>query len=1022
MGSSCAKISAAFCVVALSSELSFAANVNLKINAIQPGVSGAVCVRAIIKKSDGSYVSGEWGNSSWPVVTLRGKAVGPTTVLSIPTGATQITVGKGPDYIPQTITTNLANAGQTYTVNFSLQPALDLFGKGWRAGDAHVHFYHGEFETNRTPQDAWTMCAAAGMNFASFAEEHCGATTLTRQQMLDTWKVYENSECKLWNGVEEPKNEWGHHANILYDPWALRSALPYNWGIHSVHEQGGVNYPVHPDRFYPTRSSGGLFPWNNQLKWLPISALTGHLLDGWSGVSDEAFNNLTLTSYFKLLSMNYKIPLLADSDFCMDRINNGNKGLGFWMNFFQLEGNPLSRASLCNAMRRGRVMCTTGPLVLFTIDNAMSGDTLPADGATRTVRIEASYRFNPWTLSTSNFAGNDSCKIPQIDLIRNGQVIQTWTPNAPTSVVQKTINETSNNTYYMARVVGNDGVWMAGYASPIYFENTARPRQPQVFKSLIKGRLYDAKTGVALTGTVSCLQYSKTNWTIPTDSQGRFRAYVPIDADLVAKDNSGRTLSRNLMNYEPAYSLCNYLADNYPNDKGPAIDAMQNVVQEMKWEFPIGLQFAGSYVRTNLSGDAALSNFSIVSAPSPFSGKQKTEIVMLLIDKTVVQTGDTIDYAAIFRQTQGAPPTEELSIEWRGWDPNYPRMFTKYGTVFKYDNNAASLVNLGGGFYLRQGSVVVPNWVTNATPTTAAIQMHVTARGNPEEANLLIPLGPTKRELLVSTTWDGFPAAWGELGIGPCNFYRETTFTTRYADYRGMTVRLKLNGQQIDLNPKNDTAHVADADDAIFVERFYYDGQCEPQYRNIPMRDPVRSQPAEPDYSGVPIQNPPDTTPPTVALMEPFSGDSVSGTMRFFYFIDDAGLSGASNATLLIDGNAVVSHTTNNPIVLNLSGGNHTWQIRGYDNAGNSALSELRLINVTGGTNSPIQLSAPTRLASGKFQFTFNTTPGLSYIVQSATLLTNWQSFLTTNATTNSVTAIDLNATNSMKIYRVIGP
>ena len=38
-------------------------------------------------------------------------------------------------------------------------------------------------------------------------------------------------------------------------------------------------------------------------------------------------------------------------------------------------------------------MSTTGPLVLFSIDSAMSGDTLPADGASRTVRIEASHTF-----------------------------------------------------------------------------------------------------------------------------------------------------------------------------------------------------------------------------------------------------------------------------------------------------------------------------------------------------------------------------------------------------------------------------------------------------------------------------------------------------------------------------------------------------------------------------------------------------------------------------------------------------
>src|SRR5437867_1019184 len=110
--------------VALAVEAADAATAGLQIHATQPGVSGLVSVRAIIRQSDNSYVSGEWGNPSWPAITMRGKAMGPTNVVQVPTGVTQITIGKGPDYTPQTITTNLAVAGQTYIINVALQPVL----------------------------------------------------------------------------------------------------------------------------------------------------------------------------------------------------------------------------------------------------------------------------------------------------------------------------------------------------------------------------------------------------------------------------------------------------------------------------------------------------------------------------------------------------------------------------------------------------------------------------------------------------------------------------------------------------------------------------------------------------------------------------------------------------------------------------------------------------------------------------------------------------------------------------------
>lgn len=930
--------------------------VNLALNVSQPGMTNPVCVRAIILQSDGTYLDDAWFPTTYPVVTMHGKAMAPGVSVQVPAGVTTITVGKGPDYTPQTIVTNLGLAGTNCTINVTLQPVFDMYEHGWRIAEMHLHYIHGEQEIIRPPQTVWAICAAGGLNFVSFCEEHYGAGKLTRQQMYAQWVPYESTECQLYMGLEEPKNAWGHQANILHDPWLIRSSLPYWLGIHSTHEQGGVNYPVHPARLFPDRFTvtGGvtngwvLYPFNNFSKCYPLDSMIGHLMDGWSGVSDQAYSPVVLPAYFKLLAMGYRIPLLADSDLCMDRTNNGGKASGCWSTYYNLEGRPVSPASVGEAMHRGRVMSTTGPLVLFNIDNAMSGDTLPADGATHTVKIQASYTFNSWTLSNSNFAGTDITRITEIDLYRNGQIIQTWTPNTPTASVQTTINESTPGSYYMVRVVGNEEMWMAGYASPIYFDPAPRPRQPPGFKALIQGRLYDSVSGLALTGTVSCVRYFKTNWTIPTDSQGRFQVYAPLDAELVAQDGSGRIFSENLLQHESVYSFCHYLADNYPTNQESSVDALSNVVQQMTWEFPIGYQFAASYIRTNLTSDAVMTNFSIVSAPPFTPGKNNSEIAMLIVDKTQVEPGDTVNYGIIYR-SQEQPLTDELDLEWRGWDTNHPQIFTKYNLEFVDDNAAATLINLGNGFYLRQGSTVVPPWAANVTDTTAALEMYATVRPNgiAEDAQVLLRVGPTQRALLVSSTWDGLPASWEEIGIGPCNFRRDyIDFLVRYSDYRTMVVNLTLNGQPITLNPTADTAHCADADDAVFHEPFFYDGQCEPQYRNIPFRDPVRKQPPPTDFSTVPIENPPDTTPPTVVAIEPPAGSSVPvGTNLFYFLVDDEGLSGPASATVYIDG-AVIATTNVSPVAFSLAQGPHTWQVHGFDVAGNSAFSAVNSFTV----------------------------------------------------------------------------
>src|SRR5215469_12461912 len=81
--------------------------VNLSLNVTQPGVTNPVCVRAIILQSDATYLDDAWFPPTFPVVAMHGKAMAPGVSVQVPAGVTTITVGKGPDYLPQTITTNL---------------------------------------------------------------------------------------------------------------------------------------------------------------------------------------------------------------------------------------------------------------------------------------------------------------------------------------------------------------------------------------------------------------------------------------------------------------------------------------------------------------------------------------------------------------------------------------------------------------------------------------------------------------------------------------------------------------------------------------------------------------------------------------------------------------------------------------------------------------------------------------------------------------------------------------------------
>jgi hypothetical protein len=877
-------------------------------------------------------------------------------MIALPVGKSRIIIGKGPEFHPEMFVADLVEAGTTNVLNVQLKPVLDLYKRGWRGGDAHIHFFHGDNQVARTPEEVYRICSAGGLNWVSLAGEHYGAGQLSRIEVLERWRALERPDCQVWLGSEAPKSAWGHFATVVTDPWSVSDALPYSNGIKDVHAQGGISFPVHPDRLFPFRRSfdGGyyFYPLNNHSKFLPLSALAGHLLDGWSAISDQPSSPHLLNTYQKLLRMGYKIPLLSDSDNCMDRVNNGLKVPGFWINYVHTGEQPLTRAAIATGIRGGRVMATTGPLVLFSIDDQLPSSILEADGSSRRFRIEASYSFNPWTLSKSNFAGTAKCVLQSVELLRNGEVVRLWHPNEPNFVVEETLPIETEDCNYMVRVLGNEGVWMAGYASPIFLEAVPKPRHPPVFKPLINGRLYDATTGTPIQGTVSAERFGRTEWTIPTDAKGLFRARVPLDAALVARDGAGRELRRDWMNYEPAYVFGHYLPERY-QDKATAIDDFRDLVREMNWEFPLGKQSPTSYIKRALEGAGLISDIEVLSAPPRLAGKQHTEIAMLLVDRTRVQHGDTLNYAVIVRTPGGGAPSETVQVQIGGWDPNFPRLYTRYGKLVA-ETRPGDLAAIGFGYYLLRGSVVVPSWVRNINASDGGLRLSATVRQHEnvwEDAHLTFRIGRSKRELLVSTMWDGIPATWGGRGAGPCHFSREIAWKTRYPDFRNSIVQFRLNGELVTVHPLRDTSTVADADDALFEDHHYYDAQCEPENRDIPYRDAIRQQPAEPDFSEVPIADPTDVTPPMVAAMEPVHDSAVRSPVSFYFHVDDAGLSGAGSATLFLNDVQVGFPTTESPVVVKLSPGFYSWYVRASDLAGNvstSAVKRFRVLTESG--------------------------------------------------------------------------
>jgi hypothetical protein len=95
----------------------------------------------------------------------------------------------------------------------------------------------------------------------------------------------------------------------------------------------------------------------------------------------------------------------------------------------------------------------------------------------------------------------------------------------------------------------------------------------------------------------------------------------------------------------------------------------------------------------------------------------------------------------------------------------------------------------------------------------------------------------------------------------------------------------------------------------------------------------------------------------------------------------------------------------------------------------NAGIYSVAITNVYGSVTSnpalltvlPPGITAPARLASGQFQFSFDTANGVSYAVQYSTNLTDWYLLMTVGGNGSPLTLIDPNTAGSQQRYYRIG-
>ncbi|MEX2120903.1 MAG: CehA/McbA family metallohydrolase [Pirellulales bacterium] len=832
----------------------------LSVRVVDNETGEPMAARLALQASDGTWPGDRLGCSAarWPHIEAHGVFIPGQQTFELPAGRTSILAAHGLEYRPASQVVDV-RSGEPAQVELRLARVANMREAGWVAGDIHVHMVHGENERQTSYQEIATACAANGLDFVYVGQEYVGAGQLDLAGYEAECRKVSTGGFQMFLGGERPKSLLGHQALFgVPNPFLIAEDPPYFRSARKVHAEGGALVYVHPVRYYPGRQWQGKwldFPGNNLARELIFDAYAGPSFDGLSVLSDEPANDAAYQLWFNLLNRGFFVPVFADSDACFDRAFLGLKAPGFWTTYFHVgPGGRIDRESLVAAVRGGRTIATTGPLLQFQIDGQVSGGTLAPDGKPHTVTIEARAPQHAFSLQTTA-AGGEPYGIARVELIRNGQVIETWQPRTPEVRIEHTITE-AETAWYVARVFGSDERWQVAVASPIYFAQEPLGAKRQPLTARVRGRIYDFATGQPRKGQVQIRYDDQVLKRFEAD--GRFQVDMPIDAQIVVDAAGFRPLGKNLlMDYGPVHRFLWYLQSE-DLGKTETLDMFELLMRSVDLEFPLGYRMPGCYFvdvasTSRPAGGNPFESVRVLGGPEKVANGT-VALASILLDCERVSPGDTIHAAAIFRDEGSAGQVGPLVVEARGYDPSRP---TAYGALKKFaefEKTWDAAIDLGDGYRLVTGELAVPEWVEPGP--TGAVDISARARhagGHATFAALQIPLGPTRRVISLSSGWPAMPLSWpdGNYGLGPLKITnRNGREGAPKSDYRQLHLQIKVAGESLDVLPVRDGRGCPDADDAVFTGHFF--DQVLSDESHLAQRPTIREQP-EVSWAGIPV-------------------------------------------------------------------------------------------------------------------------------------------------------------------------
>lgn len=306
-----------------------------------------------------------------------------------------------------------------------------ILGAGWYKGDNHMHSTYSD-GTER-PTYVADRLKSLGMNYATLTDHNStGGKSEFESQGTSNFIPIIGEEVTRWDG---------HLLSYGIQSTVDWSGTPQETIDRVLNNNPGKSfcYIAHP-MWSVDMTQGGDWEWHD---W-SVTGYTG--LEVWNAYYPHNYDeDYSVAAFQKWDELNKQGKHLYGM--CNTDAHNPDSTLGYGWNVNYMDS--LTQDNILNSMRTGSFYGTNGPNIDFTVNGNIMGSDVKLTGSTVTIYLSATCTSN---LNTVN-------------LIKNGEIINTWNPGTTTwSVTLDNVSAAPGDFFRMTA----EGTDLFAFSNPIF--------------------------------------------------------------------------------------------------------------------------------------------------------------------------------------------------------------------------------------------------------------------------------------------------------------------------------------------------------------------------------------------------------------------------------------------------------------------------------------------------------------------------------------------------------------------------